>query len=264
MQCLERRIADRAVLKLIRMWLESEIVEEDSTGGRKVSHSRKGTPQGGVISPLLANIFLHEFDKRFHGPEGPRNFANARLVRYADDWVIMARSIGPRIHAFVETTLGNLDLTLNRDKTSVVDLKEAGVSFDFLGFTFRFDRSLHGAGRYLNVVPSAKSLKRARAKIHDMTIRRITAPVEEVIGNVNSFLLGWGNYFAFGYPRLAFKKIDWHVQTRFRRFVRTRSQRRCQHLDGPSQYQELRSKGLVYLHNRAFNSLRMPVARDHR
>jgi RNA-directed DNA polymerase len=264
MQCIERHIADRSVLKLIRMWLESEIVEEDGTGGRKVSRSRKGTPQGGVISPLLANLFLHEFDKRFHAPEGPRSFANARLVRYADDWVIMARYIGPQIHGFVKTTLESLDLILNRDKTKVVDLRKAGESFDFLGFTFRFDRSLHGTGRYLNVVPSAKSLKRARARIHDMTIRRITAPVQEVIGNVNRFLLGWGNYFAFGYPRLAFKKIDWYVQTRFRRFVRTRSQRRCQHLDGPSLYQALRSNGLVYLHERAFNSLRMPLARDHR
>lgn len=255
MQCLERRISDRSVLKLIRMWLKSDIVEDDGKGGRKTTRSRKGTPQGGVISPLLANIFLHEFDKRFHSPEGPRRFANARLVRYADDWVIMARYIGPRIHAFVDKTLGDLDLILNRDKTSTVDLKKAGSSFDFLGFTFRRDRSLYGPGRYINVVPSDKSLKRARAKVHDMTIRRITAPVQEVIVNVNSFLVGWGNYFNFGYPRLALNKLDWYVQTRFRRFVRTRSQRRCRHLDGPSLYQALRSEGLVYLHKRAVNSL---------
>lgn len=253
--CLERRISDRSVLKLIRMWLKSDIVEDDGKGGRKTSRSRKGTPQGGVISPLLANIFLHEFDKRFHSSEGPRSFANARLVRYADDWVIMARYIGPRIHTFVDKTLGDLDLILNRDKTTTVDLKKAGSSFDFLGFTFRFDRSLHGAGRYLNVVPSEKSLKRARSKIHDMTIRRITAPVQKVIGTVNRFLIGWGNYFGFGYPRVAFKKIDRYVQTRFRRFVRTRSHRRCRHLKGPSLYQALRSEGLVYLHERANNSL---------
>ena len=255
MSCLERRISDRSVLKLIRMWLKSEIVEDDGKGRRKTSCSRKGTPQGGVISPLLANIFLHEFDKRFHSPEGPRSFANARLVRYADDWVIMARYIGPRIHSFVDKTLGDLDLILNRDKTTTVDLKKAGSSFDFLGFTFRFDRSLHGPGRYLNVVPSKKSLKRARSKIHDMTIRRITAPVQKVIGTVNRFLIGWGNYFRFGYPRVAFKKIDWYVQMRFRRFVRTRSHRRCRHLEGPSLYQTLRSEGLVYLHERADNSL---------
>jgi RNA-directed DNA polymerase len=253
--CLKRRISDRSVLKLIRMWLKSDILEDDGKGGRKTSRSRKGTPQGGVISPLLANIFLHEFDKRFHSSEGPRSFANARLVRYADDWVIMARYIGPRIHTFVDKTLGDLDLILNRDKTTTVDLKKAGNSFDFLGFTFRFDHSLHGTGRYLNVVPSEKSLKRARSKIHDMTIRRITAPVQKVIGTVNRFLIGWGNYFGFGYPRVAFKKIDRYVQTRFRRFVRTRSHRRCRHLKGPSLYQALRSEGLVYLHERANNSL---------
>ena len=254
-KCLERRISDRSVLKLIRMWLKSDIVEDDGKGGRKTRRSRKGTPQGGVISPLLANVFLHEFDKRFHSLEGPRSFANARLVRYADDWVIMARYIGPRIHTFVDKTLGDLDLILNRDKTTTVDLKKAGNRFDFLGFTFRFDRSLHGPGRYLNVVPSEKSLKRARSKLHDMTIRKITAPVQKVIGTVNRFLIGWGNYFNFGYPRVAFSKIDWYVQTRFRRFIRTRSHRRCRHLEGPSLYQALRSEGLVYLHERANNSL---------
>jgi RNA-directed DNA polymerase len=255
MQCLERRISDRSVLQLIRMWLKSDIVEEDGKGGRKITRSRKGTPQGGVISPLLANIFLHEFDKRFHSPEGPRTFAKARLVRYADDWAIMARYIGPRIHAFVDKTLGDLDLVLNRDKTATVDLKKAESSFDFLGFTFRFDRSLHGSGRYLNVVPSDKSLKKARKRLHDMTIRKTTAPVQEVIDSVNLFLTGWGNYFNFGYPRIAFKKIDWYAQTRFRRFVRTRSQRHCRHLDGASLYRALESEGLVYLHKRAVNSL---------
>ncbi|BCO08031.1 group II intron reverse transcriptase/maturase [Desulfolithobacter dissulfuricans] len=255
MQCLERRIADRSVLKLIRMWLKSDIVEEDGQGGRKITRSRKGTPQGGVISPLLANIFLHEFDQRFHSSEGPRNFANARLVRYADDWVIMARYIGPRIHAFVDKTLGELDLILNRNKTTIVNLKDPGSSFDFLGFTFRFDRSLYGAGRYLNIVPSAKSLKRARERIHALTIRRIQKPVEEVIDHVNRFLIGWGNYFSFGYPKVSFKKIDWYVQTRFSRFMRTRSHRHCRHLDGPSLYKALMSKGLVYLHKRAVNSL---------
>ena len=255
MQCLERRIADRSVLRLIRMWLKSDIVEEDGQGGRKVTRSRKGTPQGGVISPLLANIFLHEFDKRFHSPEGPRNFANARLVRYADDWVIMARYIGPRIHAFVDRTLGDLDLILNRDKTSIVNLKEPGSSFDFLGFTLRFDRSLYGAGRYLNIGPSAKSLKRARERVHALTIRRIQEPVDAVIANVNRFLIGWGNYFSFGYPKVSFKKIDWYVQTRFSHFMRTRSHRHCRHLDGESLYRALMSKGLVYLHKRAVNSL---------
>jgi len=255
MDCLKRRIVDRSVLKLIRMWLRSPVVEDDGKGGRKVTRPKRGTPQGGVISPLLANIYLHEFDKRFHAPDGPRQFANARLVRYADDWVIMARYIGPRIHGFVEETLGGLGLILNRDKTSVVDLKERGSSFDFLGFTFRYDRSLRGKGRYLNIVPSEKSLGRLREKVKTLTSRYVTNPLAQVIGNVNRLLIGWGSYFCFGYPRVAFKKIDWYVQCRFRRFLTTRSHRRCQQLEGPSLYQALRNEGLVYLHERAVNSL---------
>jgi RNA-directed DNA polymerase len=209
----------------------------------------------GVISPLLANIFLHEFDKRFHAPDGPRYFANARLVRYADDWVIMARYIGPRIHAFVDQTLGDLGLILNRDKTSTVNLKQARSKFDFLGFTFRLDRSIKGSGSYLNVTPSGKSLKRARSRVKVLTERRVSAPLTEVIENTNRFLAGWGHYFCFGYPRMAFKKIDWYVQNRFRRFMKTRSQRRCQHLEGSTLYKALRSEGLIYLHERAVNSL---------
>ncbi len=255
MDCLKRRIADRSVLQLFRMWLRSAVVEEDEKGNRKITRPRKGTPQGGVISPLLANIFLHEFDKRFHSRTGPRRFANARLVRYADDWVILARYIGPRIHAFVDETLGELQLVLNRDKTSVVNLNEPGSSFDFLGFTFRYDRSLHGPGRYLNIVPSAKSQSRLREKVKTLTSRYVTEPVQEVIGKVNRLLVGWGNYFCFGYPRMPFKKMDWYVHKRFRRFLTTRSHRRCQQLDGPSLYQALRAAGLVSLRERAVNSL---------
>ena len=159
MACLERRIADRSVLKLIRMWLKAPVVEPPPSGGKggaKVSRPKRGTPQGGVISPLLANVYLHVFDKVFHRPDGPANWAKAKLVRYADDFVVLARYQGEHLRCFIEWLLEErMGLQLNREKTRVVDLKQEGASLDFLGYTFRYDRDLKGRERtYLNLGPS--------------------------------------------------------------------------------------------------------------
>ena len=105
----------------------------------------------------------------------------ARLVRYADDWVILVRRMNSRITDFVGETLGSLGLTLNRDKTSIVNLNQPGGSLDFLGFTFRYDRSVLGPGVYLNVVPSSKTMHRARERLRALTLRKVQAPLEEVI-----------------------------------------------------------------------------------
>src|SRR5260370_14792536 len=123
MACLRMRIADRTVLKLIRMWLETPVVEETEDNGTKVTRPEQGTPQGGVISPLLANIYLHWFDKRFHAKEGPAPWARARLVRYADDFVVMARHQSPQLTTWVEKMLEDwLGLKINRTKTRIVNL----------------------------------------------------------------------------------------------------------------------------------------------
>jgi RNA-directed DNA polymerase len=117
MKCVEKRIVDSSVLKLIRMWLRAVVVEPGDKPGDppKVSRSKQGTPQGGVISPLLANLYLHWFDKLFHRGDGPYRWADARLIRYADDFVILAKYVGPRITTFVEQTLqGRFGLTVNR------------------------------------------------------------------------------------------------------------------------------------------------------
>jgi RNA-directed DNA polymerase len=172
--CVRHRVADRSVQKLIRMWLQTPVVEKESSNGggggsgEKWSRSKKGTPQGGVISPLLANLYLHWFDAVFHGPEGPARWAAAKLVRYADDFVVLARYQGTQLRNWIETKLENrFGLEINRDKTRVVQLKQEGVGLDFLGFTFRYYCDRYGRQqRYLNVSPSAAALKREREKLH--------------------------------------------------------------------------------------------------
>lgn len=246
-RCLERRIADRRVLALIGQWLKCPMVESDGQGGKKMTKPNQGTPQGGVISPLLANIFLHQLDRQFYGRRGPAKAIKAKLVRYADDFVILAYDIGARMMNYVEEVVQRLGLSLNRDKTHIVDLRMEGEHLDFLGFTFRFDRNLGGSGKYLNIVPSAKSMNRVRERLRRMTQRQVQLPSEKLIIKMNRFLRGWRNYFSFGYPRTAFRAVNWYVQKRWRRFLRTRSQRHCRQLGGPSLYHALKAKGLIYL-----------------
>jgi len=132
--CLRLRITDRAVLRLIRMWLRAVVVEEarGDGGATTARRSRQGTPQGGVISPRLANLYLHWFDKVFHLPTGPAHWAPAKLVRYADDFVVLARHQGRKLKEFLEDKLETwMGLEINRDKTRVVHLREEEVLWTF-------------------------------------------------------------------------------------------------------------------------------------
>ena len=203
--CLRMRIADRSVLKLIRLWLQTPVVEapQEKGGTPQVSRPKKGTPQGGVISPLLANLYLHWFDKVFRRADGPAHWAKAKLVRYADDFVVLAHWVSPKLKGFIETKLETwMGLEINREKTRVLDLKQKGASLDFLGFTFRYDRSRYGAARYLNVAPSKKALKREREKLWQMTNRTHGwKPIPVLVQELNRHLRGWAGYFGFGYPR---------------------------------------------------------------
>jgi RNA-directed DNA polymerase len=190
----DKLLVDRGVLRLIRMWLETPVVEPSGKGQPgQWSRPRKGTPQGGVISPLLSNLYLHWFDKLFHRAGGPAQWAQAKLVRYADDFVVLARYQGTRLTGWIESTLeGWLGLEINREKTRVVHLKEEGASLDFLGFTFRYYDDLQGRGwRYLNVSPSAKALKKEREKLHEMTDhRQCSKPIPQLIEGLNRHLKG--------------------------------------------------------------------------
>ena len=252
MACLRYRIADRSVLKLIRMWLEAPVVEpaEGLGGAPKISRNKKGTPQGGVISPLLANLYLHWFDKVFHRVGGPAQWANAKLVRYADDFVVLARYQGDRLGGFIESKLETwMGLEINREKTRVVRIWEQGASLDFLGYTFRYDRDLHGRDqRYLNVFPSTKALAQEREKLRQMTSSHMCfKPIPDLIGEVNQHLRGWANYFRFGYPRAAFRYVNWFVRERLIRHLKRRSQRPFRPPQGVSLYEQLGRFGLIYL-----------------
>jgi RNA-directed DNA polymerase len=250
LKCVERRVSDRSVLKMIRMWLSAPIVETDEQGQRKVTRSKQGTPQGGVISPLLANIYLHWFEKAFHGPEGPARWAKAKIVRYADDFVILARRQGRRLIDWTESLLeGRFKLTINRDKTRVVNLKEPGASLDFLSFTFRYDRDLKGRShRYLNVFPSKKALAHARQQLRSLTGKRQRMlPIPDMLGSVNRWLRGWGYYFRHGYPRMAFREINWFTCQRLIHHLQRRSQRPFRRPEGISFYAHLRALGLRLL-----------------
>jgi len=250
--CLRMRIADRSVLSLIQSWLEAAVVEPPTTPGgpKRTTWPTTGTPQGGVISPLLANLYLHWFDKVFHAPGGPAHWAKAKLVRYADDFVVLARHQSPQLGTFIEKKLEAwMGLEINREKTRVVHLTEKGASLDFLGFTFRYDRDLLGRGtRYLNVFPSKKAVARMREALRLQTSsRQCFKPLPRFIGEINKQLIGWANYFRFGYPRKALREINTYARQRLTVHVRRRSQRPFRPPEGVSYYEHFRRLGLEYL-----------------
>jgi RNA-directed DNA polymerase len=254
MACVRMRVADRSVLKLIEMWLKAVVLEQGTVkgGGDEVMGKRscKGTPQGGVISPLLSNLYLHWFDKVFHRPSGPGKWANARLVRYADDFVVLARYQEERLSGWIESKLEDwMGLEINRDKTRVMDLRQRGEKLDFLGYTFRYDRDLKGRRQsYLNVTISKKALKRERQKLREMISKeRCFMPLPQLIEELNGHLNGWANYFSYGYPRKGFRQINTYVRQRLTEHVRRRSQRPFRPSNGVSYHEHFHRMGLVYL-----------------
>lgn len=250
MNLLKQRIADRSVLKLIRMWLKSPIVDKDKDGKDKLTKPTRGTPQGGVLSPLLANLYLNKFDQAFHlSPDSPFRFANARLIRYADDFVVMARYIGKSIPPWIENQLEKgLQLTINRDKTTIVKMRQ-GDNLDFLGFTMRYDRDLRGGDwKYLNTIPSKKAMKRIRERLKGKTNSSYKVKLNRAIEEINQITRGWKNYFNYGYPRKSFRDVNHFMRNRFKQFLKHRSQRRSKPFkDGESLYAGLKRRGLVYL-----------------
>ncbi len=250
MACLKARIADRSVLRLIRMWLQAPVVErsEKRGGAAKVSRSEKGTPQGGVASPLLANLYLHWFDRAFQ--RGPAVWKDAKLVRYADDFLVMTRQWDEGLQSWIEKSLeGKFQLTINREKTKVVDLREEGSKVNFLGYTLQNAQDLYGrAKRYLNMVPSQKAMTEERKSLHELTnSRQCHKPVPELIAEINQQLQGWKNYFSIGYPRAAYWEIDWYVRERLIKHLQRRSQRGFKFPKDRTIYQWFEEQGLIAL-----------------
>lgn len=229
MACVERRIADGSILRLIRAWLQAEVEERDEDGGPPRRHRpQAGTPQGGVISPLLANLYLHWFDKLFHRADGPRWWANARLVRYADDFVILARHVGERIRAWVEGTLeGRFQLKINREKTAIRRVTaDSGQALDFLGYRTWYAPGYLRPGRYLTANPSPKAMAAARGALRGIISRKFSwMTPTDLVERVNAYTTGWAAYHRHGRPAHQYWALNAFIADALRRHLERRSQR---------------------------------------
>ena len=227
MMLVGKRISDRKVLHLIKMWLKAPVIDEDGklTGGKK---NKLGCPQGAVLSPLLSNIYLNILDKAVNRKNGCFKRKGAVIVRYADDFVIMAGKITSDLEWYLTGLLERMKLTINREKTKKVKAKEE--SFDFLGFTIRHDWSWHRKNwKFWNIIPSKKALLKFQRKIRDLLKQKGYLSPQKIVGELNPKIRGWLNYFNIpktSYPGKVTSKLKWYLAQRIYQFYKRKSQRK--------------------------------------
>jgi RNA-directed DNA polymerase len=219
MRSVARRIVDKDILKLIKMWLKAPVEETDKDGKKRLTGGKRhkwGTPQGGVISPLLANVYMNRFLKYWRLTEQGRKL-KAQVINYADDFVILSRGCAAEAKAWAAEVMSRLGLTLNETKTCLRNAcKER---FDFLGYSFGPHYFPKDGRRYLGASPSKKSVARLKPRISAILHRGNKDPWEAVREDLNRVLIGWACYFSYGTCTPAYCAIDHHVATRVRRFL---------------------------------------------
>jgi group II intron reverse transcriptase/maturase len=242
---LKQRITDPRLLELIEKWLKSPIYEDGQfKGGKK---NKVGTPQGGVISPLLANIYMHLVDRVVNDVKKLFYKLGIKIVRYADDFVLMGKHITKEAIDRLQEILRRMGLTLNETKTRLIQAQE--TPFNFLGFTIRYDRDILGRNkRYWNIQASDKSENKIREKIRVLLKKGGHYPPQQVTRELNSIIRGWLNYFEINkvtYSSMNKRALRYYLVEKLNRYYNRKSQRRSR-LHGPQAFELLVSKyGLI-------------------
>lgn len=245
MKVLQMRIADQRILHLIELWLKSPIYEDGQfKGGKK---QKVGTPQGGVISPLLANIYMHLVDRMINHMMGLFYKQGIKIVRYADDFVLLGKRISVEAVEKLRSILARMGLRLNENKTRQVQAKD--TPFNFLGFTIRYDEDIHGRkSRYWNIQPSNKSENKIREKLREFLKHSGHFNPLSVSKGLNTIVRGWLNYFdipKISYPAMSKRAIRQYLVVSLYRYYNRKSQRRSR-LHGTQAFELLVQKyGLI-------------------
>jgi RNA-directed DNA polymerase len=222
MRSLARRISDGAMLELLKKWLQMSVEEDDGRGGKRRSNParrhEKGTPQGAPISPLLSNLYMRRFVLGWK-QLGHEKRLRARIVNYADDFVILCANTGREVYQTMEAMMGKLGLEVNRDKTRLCRVPEE--TFDFLGYTFGRCYSGKEGRAYIGTRPSQKRVKGITERISQRTGRpTLKEETTEKVKELNALLRGWGNYFSLGPVSKAYRAVDAHTRYRLRQWLR--------------------------------------------